>query len=113
MAIETFQWCGALNNPGQIRFNTRTTQMGNGYVVAAPEGLNGKSQVWPVNVTGSYDKCKAVADFLDRHGGWKSFLFTPPKLEQGYYFAPGGYDWTPLGGDNWRITVTLVQTFRP
>lgn len=78
MAIETFTWATESGGEGDITFATRSAQFGDGYKQLVSEGLNSKSQSWPVSITGPAATIKAAMDFLDRHAGARAFLWTPP-----------------------------------
>lgn len=78
MAIETFPWATESGGEGDITFATRSAQFGDGYKQLVSEGLNSKSQSWPVSITGPAATIKAAMDFLDRHSGARAFLWTPP-----------------------------------
>jgi phage-related protein len=51
-----------------------------------------------------------VRDFIDRHEGYKSFLWTPPGGVQGRYRC-NGYKTKPLGASLWTLSFTFKQTF--
>ncbi|MDF1653185.1 phage tail protein, partial [Pseudomonas aeruginosa] len=51
MAIETFTWATESGGEGDITFATRSAQFGDGYKQLVSEGLNSKSQSWPVSIT--------------------------------------------------------------
>lgn len=113
MAIENFGWCPARDSgAGDVVPLTRESRMGEGYTVTMSEGINPWKQTHPVTIRGSKAMVKEVMDFLDRHGGYKAFTFTPPLGRQGYYYAPNGYKPLPLGGDNAQVSMVLVQTFK-
>lgn len=64
MAIETFTWATESGGEGDITFATRSAQFGDGYKQLVSEGLNSKSQSWPVSITGPAATIKAAMDFL-------------------------------------------------
>lgn len=78
MAIETFTWATESGGEGDIAFATRSAQFGDGYKQLVSEGLNSKSQSWPVSITGPAATIKAAMDFLDRHAGARAFSDAAP-----------------------------------
>ncbi|END0094500.1 phage tail protein [Pseudomonas aeruginosa] len=112
MAIETFTWTTESGGEGDITFATRSAQFGDGYKQLVSEGLNSKSQSWPVSITGPAATIKAAMDFLDRHAGARAFLWTPPLGGLGFYTC-AGYRPVNLGGRVYRLTATFEQAFHP
>ncbi|KPE40985.1 phage tail protein [Pseudomonas aeruginosa] len=95
-----------------MTFATRSAQFGDGYKQLVSEGLNSKSQSWPVSITGPAATIKAAMDFLDRHAGARAFLWTPPLGGLGFYTC-AGYRPVNLGGRVYRLTATFEQAFHP
>ncbi|WP_165737940.1 phage tail protein, partial [Enterobacter hormaechei] len=50
--------------------------------------------------------------FLDRHGGTKSFQWKPPLEPLGLYRC-AEYKPTPMGGENYSLSATFQQAFKP
>ena len=53
-----------------------------------------------------------VRDFIDRHEGYKAFIWTPPGGVQGRYRCKG-YKSKPLGAGLWTLSFTFKQTYTP
>ncbi|WP_410963171.1 phage tail protein [Salmonella sp. SAL04292] len=49
---------------------------------------------------------------MDRHEGYRSFLWTPPGGVQGRYRC-NGYKLRPLGAGLHELSFTFVQVFYP
>lgn len=50
------------------------------------DGLNNKVQAWTVTKTDVYaSELSPITAFLDAHGGYQSFYWTPPDGVQGLY----------------------------
>lgn len=112
MAIETFTWCPRVNAQQEVSFRTRKAQFGDGYTQVAGDGLNTRSQAWTLEFTGNEAYISAIKAFLDRHGGTKSFQWTPPLESAGLYRC-AGYKPTPLGNKKYNLSVTLEQAYAP
>lgn len=112
MAVETFTWRPLKAAQGQIDHRVRTSQFGDGYAQVVGDGLNNRSQSWPLTFTGRKDTIVAIRDFLDRHAGYKSFLWTPPLGSVGFYRAKE-IGISAVGGLAYTLTVTFEQAFHP
>jgi len=112
MAIEIFTWCPRVNAQQEVSFRTRKAQFGDGYTQVAGDGLNTRSQTWTLEFTGNEAYISAIKAFLDRHGGTKSFQWTPPLESAGLYRC-AGYKPTPLGNKKYNLSVTLEQAYSP
>lgn len=97
---------------GDIKFNTRDARFGDGYVQAVAEGLNNKSQIWPLSFVGTYAEIAPIKQFFDDQEGYKSFYWTPPDGIEGLYRAKG-YSFTAHAGMNAVLTVRLEEVFYP
>lgn len=112
MAMETFTWCVHAQSSGTTSYATRSSRFGGGYEQVVADGPNNVSEEWNVSISGKGAVIKEIKNFLDRHGGAKSFLWTPPLGELGMYLgAPpslsGGL------GDYYTLTATFQQSFHP
>lgn len=112
---ELFTYCTRVGASGSIGQRTWENDFGDGYTQAGGVGINTKFQSWDHSITGRDvvgDDLKGVKDFLDRHEGYKSFLWTPPGGPQGRYSA-NGYKLTAGGAGLLTLTVTFKQVYRP
>lgn len=109
---ERFRWRATGQPSGTMAFRRLTAQFGDGYRQVAGDGINNKVQSWPLTFMGKKEEMAALKDFLDRHAGVKSFLWTPPMGAEGYYEATT-YSLIPQGGDVYSVSVTFQQVFRP
>ncbi|WEU67276.1 tail protein [Xanthomonas phage JGB6] len=89
----------------------RTVQFGDGYSQAIPDGLNIKTQNWPLTFEGGLAYVKPIRDFLDRHAGSKSFTWIPPGELSPLYFRASEWTMTSVGGGVYQITVEFKQVF--
>ena len=109
---ETFTWAPRIGPTGSVSFRTLDAKFGDGYAQVAGDGINARAESWPVTFQGSAAKIAAIRAFLDRHGGTRSFLWTPPGGTEGYYKAKG---YSPTAHDkfNSSISATFEQAFFP
>ncbi|RXT61644.1 phage tail protein [Pseudomonas syringae] len=112
---ETFDFDVQVGASGDVKQRTWSNDFGDGYTQAGGVGINTKSQAWDVTVTGRFgvgQKLQQVQDFLDRHEGFKSFLWNPPGSGQGRYTA-NGYKLSTLGAGLHSLSTSFKQTFKP
>ncbi|MFJ4589058.1 phage tail protein [Pseudomonas moraviensis] len=112
---ETFGYCTRIGASGDIIQRTWENDFGDGYTQAGGIGINTKTQSWEMSVTGRLeegDDLKGVRDFLDRHEGYKSFLWTPPAGTQGRYRA-NGYKLNAAGAGLFTLSATFKQVYTP
>ncbi|WP_434681373.1 phage tail protein [Pseudomonas sp. R1-18] len=112
MAVETFTWCPSKGTSSTPSYRTRSSQFGDGYEQVVGDGINNKQDSWPLSFTESRDEALLIKSFLDRHGGYKAFFWTPPLGELGLYRATAP-SVTPIGGGVYTLTSTFTQTFHP
>ena len=112
MDVETFTWGARVGDQGDVSFSVSSASFGDGYEQSAGNGLNTKSDSWPYTYIGPMSEIRPITDFLDAHGGSRSFLWTPPFGVQGRYKC-AGYSKTPQGGPLVKLTATFKQTFAP
>lgn len=112
---ETFTYCTRVGATGDIMQRAWENEFGDGYIQAGGIGINTKSQSWDISVVGRMapgDDLLNIRDFLDRHEGYKSFLWTPPGGTQGRYSA-NGYKLNAAGAGIITLSATFKQVYRP
>jgi phage-related protein len=112
MATQAFIWPADNGATGEIRYRTRTAQFGDGYSQSVGDGINSKTQNWPLLFTKNKSDSEAIMAFLDSHQGFKAFQWTPPLGTTSLFKAIQVTN-TPLGGGMYRITATFEQAFHP
>lgn len=110
--METFTFCPRVNPTATVTQRTLVAQFGDGYAQRAADGINGRTESWPLEFVGDEAYIRPIKAFLDRHGGWKSFLWTPPLGDEQHFVTPGGYTLTPQHADLYTLSVTLQQNNR-
>ncbi|MGE1734216.1 phage tail protein [Enterobacter hormaechei] len=53
----------------------------------AGDGINPATPQWSVSFTGDEAYIQAIKNFLNRHTGWKSFIWKPPLEPSGLWRA--------------------------
>lgn len=114
--METFEWLINVGAEGEVQQATLETQFGDGYSQATGVGINNQRQNWSVEVMGTYGgnhDITPIKEFLDRHQGFKSFLWAPPNGKQGRYRAKGRRESVISQNGVRRISWTMEQVFYP
>lgn len=112
MAVETFAWCERLGVTSSPEYRTRSSKFGNGYEQVVGDGPNNKVEVWPLTFVVREAVALEIKAFLDRHGGFKSFFWTPPLGELSFYRASAP-SISPNGAGWYTLTTTFTQSFLP
>jgi len=113
MAKETFTWQAAgPGAQGDVTLRIRSARFGDGYSQEVADGIHNKIQNWPMKFSGTKARVLQIQDFLDRHGGYISFYWTPPLGVQGLYKAK---KYTPAveAAGVYSISATFEQAFAP
>lgn len=110
--IETFNWSPRTSAASDVGFRIRKAQFGDGYTQVAGDGINPRSQKWALSFVGNEAYIRAIVDFLDRHGGYKSFQWCPPLADTGLYRCDA-YKPTALGGGNYSLSASFIQAYHP
>jgi len=114
---ETFDFDVRASPSGQKNFRTIDAQFGDGYSQSAADGINTDWQSWTISARGLIEPdCAMAVDiaaimaFLDAHGGWQSFLWTPPVGTESLYQCKNyGIE---KDGDVHTINATFLQVYR-
>ncbi|TDB57247.1 phage tail protein [Photorhabdus khanii] len=110
--IETFNWNPRTSASSDVNFRIRKAQFGDGYTQVAGDGINPRSQKWELSFVGNEAYIRAIMDFLDRHGGYKSFQWTPSLANAGLYRCDA-YKQIALGGGNYSLSASFAQAYHP
>ncbi len=81
--METFTFYP--NSGMELTHKPEITQIkfGDGYEQVAPKGINHNLRSYSLSFSGTESRIRQINDFLNQHGGYKAFLWTPPKSEKG------------------------------
>ena len=112
MAIETFTWYPRVNAEADVKHRVRKASFGDGYTQVAGDGINPRTQEWNLSFIGTEEYIQPILDFLDRMAGTKSFLWKPPLNPLGFWRCEE-YKAVAMGGDNYTLTATFEQAFKP
>ncbi|MDR0259096.1 MAG: phage tail protein, partial [Comamonas sp.] len=91
---ETFTWCPRIEPQGTVSHRVLSAKFGDGYEQTAADGINTAMQSWPLSFVGRAAVIEPIKSFLDQHGSWQSFLWTPPLGAAGSYRTDNGYQLT-------------------
>lgn len=112
MALETFTWPVRINAAGENSLKVRTASFGDGYAQTAGDGLNSEVSQWSVTLVGKEALVREALDFIRNHGGYRSFIWTPPLSDVGL-FRCSEYKPTALGAGNYSLSATFIRTYAP
>lgn len=112
MAVETFDWCPMIEATSTPEYRNRSSKFGNGYEQVVGDGPNNRVETWPLTFVVKESEALDIKAFLDRHGGNKSFFWTPPLGELSF-FRGSAPAITPRGAGLYTLTTTFTQSFLP
>jgi len=75
--METFTFQPDANAEVSKAPDLATATFGDGYEQIRPRGLNHNLKRYTLVFSGTEQRVKQIDDFLDRHGGYKSFMWKP------------------------------------
>lgn len=110
MAVETFTWRTEREIDISGEYRVIEAQFGDGYKQTSANGINTKDAQYVVKVHARKEEAIKIMEFFDRHGGWKSFLWTPPLGKLGLFQCKDPKP-KPEGGGLWSITGTFVKSY--
>lgn len=112
MTTQTFTWAPRLDPTGTSTYRVRTAQFGDGYKQTVADGINNKTQSWPLSFNGKSSKITPIRDFLDARMGYQSFYWTPPLGTQGLYKC-ASHTLHHMGAGNYELNCVFEQSFQP
>lgn len=112
--METFIWAPEQTSAAEeVKFRVLSAKFGDGYEQSAGDGINTRESSWALTFFGRQDRIDAIKAFLDAHGGWRSFHWTPPGESAAIVVKCKAYSRPRGGGAVWRLSATFEQGFRP
>lgn len=112
--METFAWSPEQQNASEeVQFRVLSAKFGDGYEQNAGDGINTRESSWALTFFGRQDRIDAIKGFLDAHGGWRSFLWTPPGQATAIVVKCKAYSRPHGGAKAWRLSATFERGFRP
>lgn len=111
MATETFTWERQAGAVGKITYRVLESKFGDGYSQVIPDGMNTKTQTWPLVFEGNMAYIKPILEFFDRHKGAKSFKWTPPGEDLPLFFRASDLSLTSMGGGVYQLSAEFKQVF--
>ncbi|EFE7075971.1 phage tail protein, partial [Escherichia coli] len=76
--MKTFRWKVKPGMDVASAPSVRKVRFGDGYSQRAPAGLNANLKTYSVTLSVPREEATVLESFLEEHGGWKAFLWTPP-----------------------------------
>jgi len=111
-SAQTFAWAPAPEAQGDTTFAVRKATFGDGYTQSVADGINNRSESWPLTFVGGYAKISAIKAFLDGMQGYRAFYWTPPMGAQAL-FRCEKYSRVAHTGTVYTLTATFEQSFAP
>ncbi|MGX4728075.1 phage tail protein [Pseudomonas corrugata] len=112
MVMETFTWVPDKEPSGTVSFRVKSAKFGDGYEQVAEDGINNKTQSWPLTFTGPKARIAEIKAFLDNQKGATAFSWTEPFGEV-LLMRCKEYQPTHVGGNVYRLSATFEQAFHP
>jgi phage-related protein len=109
---EVFGFIPSDQSTADVALRVLSAQFGDGYGQHAADGLHNRGETWALQFVGFHAQVLPVRAFLDAHGGWRAFQWTPPAGEPGLYRAPA-YSLTAYSGQRLRLAVSFTPHFAP
>ncbi|NHN67448.1 phage tail protein [Pseudomonas fluorescens] len=110
--METFTWAPDKEPSGTVSFRRKSAKFGDGYEQVAEDGMNNKTQSWPLTFTGPKLRIAEIKAFLDAHKGAMAFSWTEPFGEL-LLVRCSEYQPRHAGGGVYRLAATFEQAFHP
>ncbi len=108
--VKIFTWPASIGAKGEVNYSVLEAQFGDGYKQSVGDGINNRSQSWPLTFKGHSEKILPIVQFLDEHEGCKPFEWTPP-LSKKALFEVKGFSLIERGTDYYVLTATFQQVF--
>lgn len=107
--METFDWVPLANPQARYRHQTFRARFGEGYTQAAGAGINSRYDEWPLTFQGSRAMIEDIQNFLDRHQGFRPFVWQPPVGDTQFLYEADEYSISvgPGGCANYTLSVTF------
>jgi phage-related protein len=112
MAVEMFTWCPGIDAASAPEYRTRSSKFGDGYEQVVGDGINNRVDSWSLTFVVGKATALEIKAFLDCHGNFKSFFWTPPLGEQSFWRATAPTV-SPKGAGIYTLTTTFTQSFKP
>lgn len=109
---DTFTWRPDKEPTATIAFRTKSAKFGDGYEQVAKDGINSKSQSWPLTFTGDKERSREIMAFLDQQGGAAAFNWTEPMGDALLYRCKT-YQLRNVSASVWTVSATFEQAFHP
>lgn len=109
-----------IDNSASIEVSERTlrTDFGDGYAQEAGDGINTRSENWRISAVGHWElgwgmPVKAMAEFLDRQGGYQAFEWVTPLGAAKLFKCRSGYSLTSKGAGYFQLSASFEEVHAP
>ena len=103
--METFTWLPDVGHQQTMTPNVIAIKFGDGYESRTPKGLNHIKREWDLTFTVAGQDLTDILAFLERHGGYKSFLWRSPRGDQATHICR---NWDVIHNNGQIATVKAV-----
>ncbi len=107
--MEIFNFDVAIGSSATTDFKVNVVKFGDGYEQRQPQGLTPILEDWNVEVVGTKEHIDTIKAFLDKHAGYKAFLWRVTPDEPLKKYKATKYTRKPKGGSIWIISWTMEE----
>lgn len=110
--MKTFTWDIDASSSETVTHSVNKVQFGDGYEQVSSFGINNKRKTWQCSKQSYKSTIDDIYNFLGSTQAVEPFYFQPIKTEQGFTVRlVGEISRQKIGGDVWKISFNLEQTF--
>lgn len=110
--MEHFNFPVSYDASASIEHRVLEARFGDGYAQRAGDGLNTRKSTWDLSCTGSASFIEEVKAFIDAHGGYKAFTWSP-RNHPPALFTCAGYKIRSRGAGIAALSFSFEQTYHP
>ena len=110
--MRSFTWCVSIDSSETTAHSVNKVRFGDGYEQVSSFGINNKRKTWQCSKQDYKSTIDDIYNFLGSTQAVEPFYFQPIKTEQGFTVRlVGEVSRQKIGGDVWKISFNLEQTF--
>nr|BDD45624.1 hypothetical protein 4 [Gammaproteobacteria bacterium] len=110
--MKTFTWDIDASSSETVTHSVNKVRFGDGYEQVSSFGINNKRKTWQCSKQDYKSTIDDIYNFLGSTQAVEPFYFQPIKTEQGFTVRlVGEISRQKIGGDVWKISFNLEQTF--
>lgn len=105
----TFTFVPVYGASDETQTRVKTAQFGDGYQQRAGDGINNVLRAWNLTFSKTTNDMASITAFLENEGGVTSFLWTPPRGNQGLWICQS---WNGTVNDGYdQLSVRFTEVF--